>query len=125
MRRFVTYSALGAFLVAFILAPFQHLHVAGAAGGSPDSAVIHSHPYSIDVPIEPGARTGIKDAHVASALNTFKFQLASSPVVPFQIETMGVLPVNHTQVCDTIRLAETCAHDPPAITFSTPRSPPL
>jgi hypothetical protein len=123
-RRFATYPVLAAFLVAFFLAPFQHRHVAGAPGGSPDSAVVHSHPYAIDVP-DPGERTNIKDAHVASALDTFKFELASAPVVPFQIETLAVLPVSHTHSHETIQPVETCAHDPPAITFSAPRSPPL
>ncbi|MGH9646033.1 MAG: hypothetical protein ACRD4E_04380 [Bryobacteraceae bacterium] len=121
-----------ALLVAFFLAPFQHIHPDHVDGGHEHSAIIHTHLF-IPLPSDSGPSTftrpgGVRliapeDEEQAFSVNTFTsvapvvvsllFNLPSPTAVFVQAETFG-----------QVEFIEERGHDPPFATSAIPRAPP-
>ena len=124
MRRLAVLPACLPLLLAFFMAPFQHLHAVGGAGGRQDSPTIHAHPYPLSPPISQGPGIQVGDAHVATALNTFAFVRGIHPCLPFQVELAIILLFSQAKTYDTVEIVQARGHDPPCIDLSSPRAPP-
>jgi hypothetical protein len=126
-RAFAIYCSF-AFVTAFVLAPFQHVH---RDGSHHDHApLIHTHLY--------GHHTHLSDTHVdnpgereiespdedqATSLDTFTLVLTAdiSPVIPSRAPAV-IPPPAETRA--SFELVEERGHDPPAAPNSSPRAPP-
>lgn len=112
-------------LLAFALAPFQHVHTHDGRG-----AVVHAHFYALahvhfDIDADtPGAHFDDVDDHAAAkSLDTFLLQIppAFAPFVLAQTQTVEPMLAPASAPCET---TEACAHDPPSACPSIPRAPP-
>lgn len=113
-----------ALLLAFALAPFEHVHAGAGAG----HGVIHAHFFEIHLP--HGVHDGVSfddidDDHASTQqLETFVPLAAANwiPCVPALERVPAIQPV----VTDEPVIAvEECGHDPPAIRCFPPRPPPV
>ena len=134
MRRLGTYPALVALLLAFFMAPYQHVHPAQGheheGAGDNDSPVVHVHPYAISLPVEThnGNPVGVSHKeHDTWFLDSFTVSTSQVTSVPFPlVQTESpIKPFVLSKSPVTVEIAEACGHDPPAIAFSVPRSPPV
>lgn len=124
MRRFAGLLTCVTLPLAFLLAPFQHVHT----GTDHDrSGLVHAHFYSA-APVRGNQHgAGIDDVdndHAAvRALDTFTLVLTTG-LAPF-VPTRGlVLPFIPTVTFEPVELVEQRGHDPPCIDRSIPRAPP-
>jgi hypothetical protein len=132
MRRVATFPALLALVLAFFMAPYQHVHPAQGheheGTGHDDSPIVHVHLYVISLPIESqsGNPVGIShkrhDAWFLDSFTASTYQVAS---VPFVQTESPIKPFVLSKSPVAVEIAEACGHDPPAIAFSVPRSPPV
>lgn len=130
MRCIVTLQTCFALLLAFILAPFQHVHPGHGAGADSDHAgIIHAHFFSIPVAQEGSHAPGLTgpdddDDHAAVwSVDSFTLVLTSgfAPFVP----TRGPeIRVALSEVQQPITFIEERGHDPPYVHPSIPRAPP-
>lgn len=125
MRRLTALKICLVLVSALFMAPFQHLHMAGVPGGQQDSAIVHSHPYSFSFPIRRQTGTRVGDAHVATALNTFRFLPGVPLSLPFQVELSNILPLFQAGTYCTLEIRHLRGHDPPWLDLSSPRAPPI
>src|ERR1700674_5913097 len=121
MRRVATYPALLALVLAFFMAPYQHVPVHQAQGdahedaGDDDSPVVHVHPYGISIPVEEdtGGRTAVSHkGHVAWSLDSFNatFQSTHAPFVQTESSiALFVPPKSYTP----IEVVESASRVPP------------
>jgi hypothetical protein len=130
MRRFTTYVAFWALLLAFFMAPYQHVHKAQGSehevGGDDDSPVVHVHPYGISFPVEEdsGSRTVVSHKeHVAWSLDSFTATIQSGFASFVQAES-SITPFVPSKSFVPMEIVETRGHDPPQLALSVPRSPP-
>ena len=109
--------------LAFLLAPFQHVHT----GADHDhSGLVHAHFYSVAlVRNQRGpAIDDVDDDHAAvRSLDTFTLVLANG-LAPFVPARGLVHPFVPAVTCEPVELVEQCGHDPPCIDRSIPRAPP-
>lgn len=121
MRRATALQTCVCLVLAFCLAPFQHVHVDHDRG-----ILVHAHPYAQSRSHENsgGARIDDVDDH-ASVKSLDTFTLAFAPrIVPFVLAEGSVLePVSLTAL-EPIDIVEACGHDPPDVDLSIPRGPP-
>ena len=124
MRRFAGLLTCVTLPLAFLLAPFQHVHT----GVDHDhSGLVHAHFYSVE-PV-PGNQHGpaiddVDDDHAAvTSLDTFTLVLTTG-LAPFVLARGLVLPFVPEVTCEPVELVEQCGHDPPCIDRSIPRAPP-
>jgi hypothetical protein len=123
MRRTIALQCCLAFVTAFFLAPFQHVHRDG---------VVHSHLYPhhhgqaghdhIDKPGEREIENPDEDQ--ATSLDTFTLVLTAdfSPFIPSRAPAV-IQPPAETRA--SFELVEECGHDPPPARNSSPRAPPV
>jgi hypothetical protein len=130
MRRSTALATGLAFVMAFVLAPFQHVHT-GPEGEHADAGEIHAHFFSHHTLSEnaahPASGAGFDDddddhAH-ARSLDTFTLRLPNS--VPLYLPARA--PAIAIDLVETVAPAvavEERGHDPPR-RCSAPRGPPL
>jgi hypothetical protein len=133
MRRVVMVPVFLALLLAFFMAPYQHIHLATSHGGGADhdhgdTAVVHAHFDAESAPTSRNGEATLKDSdgdHASRPLDTFttmpqagsyEFLLPESRVPFFAPPDLFV---------GVIEVTEPCGHDPPFLEFSSPRGPPV
>jgi hypothetical protein len=128
MRRIATLQTCIALLVAFLLAPFQHVHT----GTDHDhSELLHAHFYhfhaAADLLEEPrGAQFADfdDDDHAdAHSLDTFTIEIAAAlaPFIPSRGPVLAFVP---SKTVHPVEVVEERGHDPPCVDRSIPRAPP-
>jgi hypothetical protein len=128
MRRTVAVETGLALLLAFFVAPFQHIHTA-PDGDHADAGEIHAHfflPHAA-TPIRSGVNIENDDdddhAH-ARSLDTFTLVLPNA--LPLCLPSRApAIVVDPADTVAPIAIVEERAHDPPCLDGSTPRAPPL
>jgi hypothetical protein len=130
MRRAVAAKTILALLLAFVLAPFQHVH--------PDhhdhahTGEIHAHFFPVQIHAEHKSSAGIKiaaddddDDHAhARSIDTYTLILPGG-VPSFFPSPAPVLPAVQTSRLNRIEFVEARANSPPSLRQSPPRAPPL
>jgi len=117
-----------ALLLAFLLAPFQHVHAAQSSGTDHDhSTLIHAHFYA--APPALGESHGPQLDHsdddhaTARSLDTFTLVITAS-LSPF-VPSLGPSPLSvPSKTFEPVDVVEQRGHDPPRIDRSIPRAPP-
>jgi len=128
MRRFAGLLTCVTLPLAFLLAPFQHVHTGHGSGADHDhSPVVHAHFYGVG-PVRGNqhgpAIDDMDDDHVAvKSLDTFTLVLTAG-LTPFAPARGAVLPFLSAVTCEPVELVEQRGHDPPCIDRSVPRAPP-
>lgn len=128
MRLIATLQTCVALLVAFLAAPFQHVHT------GPDhdhSAIVHSHLYhfhiaerTADAARGPQLADFDEDDHAeAHSLDTFTIELGSA-LAPFALPRGPVLDFVPSDTFQPVEAVEQRGHDPPCVDRSIPRAPP-
>jgi hypothetical protein len=131
MRRLLSLSVSPALLLAFLMAPYQHVHSAASHSQNAnhhhhDDAVVHTHFYTVSVPTNRNSGTSLDDSdgHHARSLDTFTtipqagfpaFTRPESRLLVFALEDV---------FAGFVEVTEPRGHDPPALEFSAPRAPP-
>jgi hypothetical protein len=126
MRSFTGLQTCFTLLLAFVLAPFQHVHN-GSGSDDHDHALIHAHFYSPSA--QHTDRHGLEledsdDDHAAAwSLDTFTLELAAgiAPIVPSRGLVLRFVP---SVSFDPVEIVEERGHDPPCLDRSIPRAPP-
>jgi hypothetical protein len=120
MRRTVALQCCLAFVTAFILAPFQHVHRGGVVH-SHLSAHHHDHHPHVEKPGEREIESPDEDK--ATSLDTFTLVLTPdfSPFIPARAPAIIQAPA---ETRTSFELVEERGHDPPASRNSPPRAPP-
>jgi hypothetical protein len=132
MRCFAALQTSLGLLLAFFLAPFQHVHTGHGAGADHDhSGLIHAHFYthfdSVRAPRAERRGQEIDDADddhaTVKSLDTFTLVLTTgfAPFVPSLGEILLFVPSSTFQ---PVQLVEERGHDPPCVDRSIPRAPP-
>jgi hypothetical protein len=124
MRRFAGVLTCVTLPLAFLLAPFQHVHT----GADHDhSALVHAHFYSVALvraKQHDPAIDDVDDDHAAvRSLDTFTLVLTTG-FVPFIPPHGLVLPLLAVVTFEPVEDVEQRGHDPPCIDRSIPRAPP-
>jgi len=127
MRSVAALQTCFALLLAFLIAPFEHVHP-GSSSDPDHSAVIHAHLFSIH-----GSRAehhgkelcdSDDDDHDAVwSVDTFTLVVTHifSPFVPARVP---VLLFARSEIFAPIEVVEERGHDPPVVDRSIPRAPP-
>jgi hypothetical protein len=127
MRCFAGLQTCFTLLLAFMLAPFQHVHAGSGPGDHDHGGLIHAHFYSASA--QRGDRHGLEfqdsdDDHAAAwSLDTFTLELADG-LAPFAPSRGLVLRFVPSVTTEPVEIVEECGHDPPCIDRSIPRAPP-
>lgn len=128
MRRIVALHTCFALVLAFFLAPFEHVHTGQQAGTDHDhSGTIHAHFYIART--SGGERRGAQfvdsdDDHAAVwSLDTFTLVLTAglAPFVPSRTLVLLFVP---SATFEPVEVVEQRGHDPPCVDRSIPRAPP-
>jgi hypothetical protein len=132
MRRFTGLLTCFTLPLAFLLAPFQHVHTGhgtehGTGADHDHSALVHAHFYNV-APVR-GNQQGpaiddVDDDHAAvRPLDTFTLVLTEgiAPFVPARGLVLAFVPA---VTFEPVELVEQRGHDPPSIDRSIPRAPP-
>jgi hypothetical protein len=132
MRRAFALQCCLALVVAFILAPFQHVHRDEVSGSHHTHVPFihthlygHHHDHADDHVDKPGEREiESADEEQASSLDTFTLVLTAdfAPFVPSRAP--GILPPP-AETRESFELIEERGHDPPHSRHSSPRAPPV
>ena len=125
MRSVAALQTCLALLLAFFVAPFQHVH----SGSGPDHdhpGIIHAHFYHSGgtTKEQHGPQLSDLDDHAtAKALDTFTLVLTSgiSPFIPSHGAVLLFVPSDTFQ---PVEVVEERGHDPPSLDRSIPRAPP-
>jgi hypothetical protein len=116
-----------ALLLAFAMAPFEHVH-SGDSKDHDHPALIHTHFFEFHVsqPTSGGPAFDHSDDDHASAWQSNSFTLvvpATAP--PFVLSRSQAVDVVLTEVPEPVGAVETRAHDPPTPPLVSPRPPPV
>lgn len=136
MRRVLILPTILALFLAFLMAPYQHVHVHSPGGHADepdqdhhdhddDATVVHIHFYSFAVPNDPNGRRLIGEGgHVAIPLDTFAtLSYVAVPTLVKPQSQMLLFPPRES-IAEIVRVVEPRGHDPPDLDFSPPRAPP-
>jgi hypothetical protein len=140
LRRAALFPLLLVLLQAFVMAPYQHVHLhqpserEGKANhdhrqhGQDDSALVHIHFYAFSAPESSDGTAGVEDSrggHVSVALDSFATlpHVGIPAFVKPQIVTLLFPPEG--SVARMVEVAEPRGHDPPSLDLSSPRAPPV
>jgi hypothetical protein len=115
-----------ALVLAFAMAPFEHVH-SGDAKDHDHPAIIHTHFFEFHAPHQTHSGPGFDDPDDdhASAWQSNSFTIVVPAAgVPFVPSRSPGIRVALTEVPEPVIAVEERAHDPPAIALPTPRPPP-
>jgi hypothetical protein len=131
MRRLSLLSVSLTLLMAFFMAPYQHVHLAAShsenANHHHDDAVVHTHFYAVSVPTSRNSRASLDDSDGdhARSLDTF----TAMPQVFFPAftrpESRLLFFAPEDVFVGVVEATEPRGHDPPSLEFSAPRAPPV
>jgi len=128
MRRIAALQTSLALLLAFVLAPFEHVHPGTQSGTDHDhSGTIHAHFYSVHRSGDERRGSQFVDSdddHAAAwSLDTFTLVLTAglAPFVPSRAVVVLFVP---SATLEPVELVEQRGHDPPCVDRSIPRAPP-
>ena len=134
MRRAWTAQTILAFLLAFVGAPFLHLHLTERPGHHDHAvhdhgAVIHAHLPEADArPAETRHHSGELShaSHAAKPLNVFAVVPSEAPILalPFLVEARAELVPAFISSESVAPRFTPRTHDPPLLDATTPRAPP-
>jgi len=124
--RFTALQSCLALLVAFVVAPFEHVHPGGA--DHDHSAVVHAHFYSVHGAVPDGQGPQIADADDDDhdevwSVDTFTLVLPAGHA-PFVVPRGPVVDFIPGEVYAPVEIVEERGHDPPCVDRSIPRAPP-
>jgi len=133
MRRVAVFPVCSALLLAFFMAPCQHVHLAasheeGDSHDHDDTAVVHAHFYAVSIPISRSSGSNLKDSrgdHVSRSLDTFTTMPQAGLSVFMRPESQILLFPPADLLVGVVEVTEPCGHDPPFLEFSVPRAPPV
>jgi hypothetical protein len=132
MRCFAALQTCLALLLAFLLAPFQHVHTGHGSGPDHDhSGLIHAHFYTHfeSVPASRAERHSQEiddtdDDHAAAwSLDTVTLVLTAG-LSPFALPQEPAVLFVPAQTFHPVAVVEERGHDPPSLDRSIPRAPP-
>lgn len=129
MRRLTILPACLAVLLAFFMAPYQHVHLSAgheADGDHDDSTIVHVHFYAISIPTaeDPGNSVDAKHKdHVSSSLDTFTSVPQTALLLAYQAEPATTVFVPDKSFAPA-EFVQAQGHDPPCVESSVPRAPP-
>jgi hypothetical protein len=129
IRRLAVLPACFAVLLALLMAPYQHVHLAPsheADDDHDDSAVVHVHPYAESASITENQGTSVERTHanhVAVSLDTFTSVPRAILLLVYQPEPT-IASFVPARVFATVEIVQPCGHDPPCLESSSPRAPP-
>ena len=131
MRRLSLLSVSLALFLAFLMAPYQHVHLAAShsenADHHHDDTVVHTHFYSASVPTSrnSGASLNDSDGDHARSLDTFTTTPQAGFPAFMQPESRLLLFAAEDVFVGVVEVPEPRGHDPPSLEFSAPRAPPV
>jgi hypothetical protein len=130
MRRLLLLSVFPALLLAFLMAPYQHVHLAAShsenATRHHDDAVVHTHFYAVSVPTSRNSSASLDDSDGdhARSLDTFR-TIPQAGFPAFTRPESRLLAFAQEDVfAGFVEVTEPRGHDPPSLEFSAPRAPP-
>lgn len=128
MRCIAALQTCVALLLAFLLAPFQHVHAADGSGTDHDhSTIIHAHFYEAlaERAEQQGPQVDHSDGDHATArsLDTFTLVISAS-LSPFAPSLGPCLLFVPSETFQPVEVVEQRGHDPPCLDQSIPRAPP-
>jgi hypothetical protein len=134
MRRISVLSVSLAVLVAFLIAPYRHVHLATGHEQSADhkhyhddDIVVHAHFYAESAPASRNGATSVNDSdrnHVVRSLEVFT-PMPQAGFYAFGLpEWLIFLSRPADLLASLVEATEPCGHDPPSLEFSPPRGPP-
>lgn len=131
MRQAAAAQTVLALLLAFFLAPFQHVHTDSDHPDHAFAGEVHAHLFFVHThaPARPVDGTGIDDdddddhAHVRSVDSV-------TPVLPHHTPLLLLSPASPalpvpTPFHERVKTVEATANSPPPLNQSSPRGPPL
>ena len=130
MRRLSLLSVSLALLLAFFMAPYQHVHLAVShrenANHHHDDAVVHTHFYAVSVPTSRNSRASLDDSDgdQAQSLDTFTTLPQAGFPALMRPESPLLLFAPKDLFVGVLEVTEPRGHDPPSLEFSVPRAPP-
>ena len=130
MRRAVMFPSSFALLLAFFMAPYQHLHLAIHGEDHDDHeavAIVHVHFYAVSVPLTRSGSSDLEDSdrdHRSLSLDTFAIMLQAALSAFVRPESQILLFPPPDLFLGVVEVIEPCGHDPPPLDFSVPRGPP-
>ena len=124
MRRFAGLLTCVTLPLAFLLAPFQHVHT----GADHDhSGLVHAHFYSV-APVrgnQHGPTIDDVDDDNAAVRSIDKFTLVLTiGLAPFVQARVLVHPFVPAVTCEPVEIVEQCGRDPPCVERWIPRAAP-
>jgi hypothetical protein len=132
MRRVAVLPAILPLLLAFLMAPYQHVHLAANHREDDDhdhddAAVVHAHFYGVTAPISGSGEASLEDSHgdhVSRSLDTFTTmpQAGLSAIARPESRIFAFPP--SALVVGFVEITEPCGHDPPFLESCVPRAPP-
>lgn len=131
MRRLSLLSVCLALFLAFLMAPYQHVHLAAShsdnADHHHDDAVVHTHFYAASIPTSrnTGASLDDPDGDHARSLDTFTTMPQAGFPGFVQPESRLLLLAAKDVFVGVVEVTEPRGHDPPSLEFSAPRAPPV
>lgn len=131
MRRVAAVQTVLALLLAFFLAPFQHVHTDSAHPEHAFAGEVHAHFFEVHThaPVHAVDGVGIDDdddddhAHVRSVDAVTPILPDNAPI--FVLSPAPAVPVALTRLHERVATVEETANSPPALDQSNPRAPPL
>jgi hypothetical protein len=131
MRRLSLLSVSLALFLAFLIAPYQHVHMAAShsenADHHHDDAVVHTHFYGASVPTRQnsGASLDESDGDHARSLDTFTTIPQAGFPASMRPQSRLLIFVPEDLFVGVVEATEPRGHDPPSLEFSAPRAPPV
>lgn len=132
MRRVATYPALLGVLLALFMAPYQHVHQteghAHKAGKWGNFAIVHVHFGGLSLLVGAageGKPVASHERHAAWSLNLFAVASHTHPAPCIPAKCEAALLVGVPKAFSGVKIVEAPGHDPPVISLSVPRSPPV
>jgi hypothetical protein len=131
MRRVIPIQTCLTLLLAFCMAPFQHVHPAHS-NLSPhhhhaESVIVHVHPLSPAEAPDHGDAAKFKRLHKPHAewsLTTFVTMPNAARPLVFVPELQAILIISIAESSTSASVPQQRGHDPPPLTLSIPRAPP-
>jgi len=128
LRRLAGLQTCLAFLLAFVMGPFQHVHHSQDAHHDDEVAtLVHAHPYGISFAGASDHHARIDDVHgphAAWSLDTFTILTHTSQFL-FVPPESKVLPYVPAEPFFALAVVEIRGHDPPHLEHLSPRAPPV
>lgn len=131
MRRLSPLFVCLALLLAFFMAPYQHVHLAAShsenADHHHDDVVVHTHFYAASVLTSPnsGASLDDSDGDPARSLDTFTTMPQASVPAVMRPQSRLLIFVPEDFFVGVVEATEPRGHDPPSLEFAAPRAPPV